>query len=668
MNHLPLYRQWFTRFCLYNLIFLILQFSYIFSQSNSFIHAIRLPVFIYIELITTVGVHLALYLILSILQTALLWGIMQHNFKSSTDRWQIIIWSLSICALLITNGYFFPLSIFSRLFLPELPHVILMAGLVCSLLPLSILLFNTLYLAGRNYPKTITLIALFSLSLSIYPQLKLTKTMQSGTTPNIILIGVDSLPPAAISLENTPTMARFIKQSVQFKETISPLARTYPAWSTILTGLYPLHHGAHYNLMPPRNVKSDESIAWLLQKAGYQSIFATDDRRFNNIGQEFGFQQIIGPKLGVNDILLGTFNDFPLSNLLVNLPFAKWLFPYNHMNRASYFSYYPQIFDNTLRKALASRKKISPLFLAVHFTLPHWPYAFASSSPAEVKDEYSVTERGQLFSAALHQADNQVAHLLKVLEQYGYLQNSLIVLLSDHGETLYTPGSRQTRSSTYQGHGHSLLADYFKQKTSTTLDMSAGHGSDLLSTDQYHCVLACKIYKHKKLVTPTKVITTRVALIDIAPTVRDFAGISGLQAADGISLLSSIKNQKTTLIERAFIMESGMLPNQFLTREKARQLGQQFFEVGRNSGQLHIRKHELATLDAMKLYAIIQGNWVLALYPEDGGYLPIIQRLSDGAWVDDINSDFAKLSPSMMMLESIQKFYDHPFIVSNPPS
>ena len=658
-----MYRRWFIYFFLYNLIFFCLQLGFIFSEASSFINAIPLPVIVYIGLITTILIHLSLYLLLALLQTALIWGLTKHHLTLiSLERWHISIWSLSICALLTSNGYFFPLSRFSRLFLPELPHVFLILFMLVSFLILGILLLNALFFVTRQSPWKMggSLFVFFTLCFlwNINPINKHhVEAKLLPTAPNIIIIGVDSLSPSNITPQNTPTLARFIKNSVLFKETVSPLARTYPAWTTILTGLYPQHHHARYNLMPPDLVKSSHSIATYLQSVGYQTIFATDDRQFNNMGKEFGFQKIVGPKLGANDILLSNFNDFPLSNLIVNSPISRWLFPYNYINRASHFTYYPQSFDKALQHTLATGTPTPPFFIAVHFTLSHWPYAWAESFPAHVKDEYSLEERGQLYLTALHRVDQQVASLLHELLQYGYLDNSLVMLLSDHGEAFYIPGSRQTSLSSYQGHGTSTFVKYLKRKTSTALEMSVGHGTDLLSADQYHCMLAFKIYKHKQLTTTPKIINTRVGLIDIAPTIDTFIGRPARQHVDGIPLLKAIISNNQPLPERAFIMESGMLPNQFLTREKARLLGQQFFTIDPQNGQLHLRKNELSTLDALKLYAIIEGNWVLALYPDDKGYIPIIMNLESEKWTDELTTDFARTSPAMNMLEQLHLFY-----------
>ena len=531
--------------------------------------------------------------------------------------------------------------------------MVLMCG---SLLILSLLLLNALFFVSLQFPRAIGAGLIVFLGSFLYGAITPITKNEPCKKTNIIFIGVDSLSPRRITTTHMPTLAHFTQHSVLFKETVSPLARTYPAWSSILTGLYPHHHHANYNLMPPDVVKSNRSMAWLLNQAGYQTLFATDDRRFNNIGEDFGFKTIIGPRMGFNDMLLGTFNDFPLSNLLVNYPISQWLFPYNYINRASHFTYYPQSFDKQLHDTLATRSQERPLFLAVHFTLPHWPYAWATTSPTQVGDEYSIEERGQLYQAALQRVDLQVATLLQDLKRQGYLENSMVVLLSDHGEALYVKGSRQTNALLYQGSGTSAFADYLKRKTSTALDMSVGHGSDLLSSDQYHCVLAFKIYKQGQLVTTPKTIDTRVALIDIAPTIQSFTGIPA-QPVDGISLLASMLGQ-STLEERTFIMESGMLPNQFLSRNKARMLGQALFTVQTQTGQLEIKKKALTTLDALKLYAVIKGHWIVALYPDDTGYLPITLNLKNGKWSDNLNSEFVKKSPALSMLNDLDVFYN----------
>ncbi len=627
-------------------------------QGGSFLHTVPLPAVVYLELFSTFLIHILLYLILSFLQTLLMWGVLQWISIKTTDSIQLLIWSTTICALLTLNVYFFPLSVFSTMLVPGIPKAIIFILMAVSLGSLLLMGLAFLGKAIPKYPYTFAVLATVVIVFQFlsFPAVKDSKQTQQ---PNIIFIGIDSLSPSNVNPKTAPNIYNFINQSVQFKETISPLARTYPAWASILTGLYPEHHGARYNLIPQDLTHINNSLARILKNHGYYTIYATDDRRFNSMDKEFGFTKIIGPKTGVNDVLLGTFNDFPLSNLLINVRFSYWLFPYNYMNRASFFSYYPETFDAELRKELNGLQN-RPVFFAVHFTLPHWPYAWASSQPSEVKNEYSVTEREQLYTDALIRTDRQVGDLISLLDNDNYLDNSFIIMLSDHGEVLYHPGSRQTSRLTYQDHWPSLLGDYFKRKTSTELDKSAGHGSDLLSSDQFHCLLGAKVYKNKHLVTQSRKITSRVSLIDIAPTVLAYLGLNTSTKSDGISLWPAMQSANNLLPERGFIMESGEFPNQFLSREKARLLGKEFFEVS-PTGSLELRKDELKFLDEMKLYAYIEGNWIFALYPDDNGYIPVILQLSDNFWSDNFNDQFTQSSPAQSMLKKIESFYKRPW-------
>jgi hypothetical protein len=664
-------KRWLQHFAYYNLIFFILQLAIIIYKSKSFISTIPLPTKVYIEIGLTCFTQISLYALLSYLQALLMFSLSSYSWKESTYQRlaHCITWGTCL-ALLTTNAYFFPLSQLSRILFSDFPPQI---NLICMLITwtfLGLLLLNMLLRMSKQYSILCGIVFIAGCILFFKPQSQSYNQTTTTNQPNIILIGVDSLSPRSVNSTITPNIHAILKQSVWFKETISPLARTYPAWSTILTGLYPEHHRARYNLIP-HALAGQLSIAWDLQKQGYQTVFATDDRRFNILDKEFGFQTIVGPKRGVNDILMGTFNDFPLSNLFINTPIGGLLFPYNHMNRASYFSYYPKTFDKALKKKLSSRTYNQPLFMAVHFTLPHWPYAFASSTNHAVNDPYNVMHKTPLYHAALRAADKQVATLMSTLNELRVLDNSIVIILSDHGETLYTPGSRQTTKATYQGSKTSRFETQLLAQSSTELNKSAGHGSDLLSADQYHCVLGFQLYKNKHLITIPSRMNNRVALLDIAPTLLEFIHIKPPHTMDGISLYSIIRNSKNRPPARAFIMESGMLPNQkLLTVEKTQALGKQLFKVTPKQGLLQIRTEKLAFLDSQKLYAILKDDWILALYPTHQGYLPIVQQISTGAWIDDLTSSFGKNSPALSLLHELEVFYQHtwPIISAKKPS
>jgi arylsulfatase A-like enzyme len=524
-----------------------------------------------------------------------------------------------------------------------------------SLLGVGLLLLNSLLYRNSLYVAALVIVLSCFTIISHY--FNPMKNQCVNSKPNIIILGIDSLSPENINKDEMPFLTELLNNSTQFTNAISPLARTFPAWNSILTGLYADHHHAEENLIDKNAVNTKASIIWMLNQQGYNTIYATDDRRFSNIDTDYGFKKIIGPKVGINDVLLGSFNDFPLSNLLINSPIGAWLFPYNYMSRASFFSYYPKTFSTKLKNELSVQPKNKPIFLAVHFTLPHWPYAWAESSSEELNNEFDIKKHDHLYQDALKRVDKQFYSFFSYLKKHHYFTNSLVIILSDHGETLYTPNSRLTNYQNYQESLPSRFAQYLKINTSTVLDKSGGHGSDILSPEQYHSVLAFNIYEHDRMQTQNIKMNTRVALIDLAPTILSFLHLNNHKEMDGISLLDSIKNPKHPLPQRTFFIKSGFFPNQNLTKEKAREIGQKFYYVNPFNEELEIKPDKLHYLEDQRLYGIISGHWVLALYPDDKTYLPVIQNLSSGQWSDDLHSAFAKRTPAAKMYQQLQQFY-----------
>ncbi len=664
MKHTSPNLSYFICFLSFNLCFFSLQAALLYSQNGNFVSSIHLPIVVWNQILFTASIHLILYTLLSLLQTFLLRKILDrpwHYF--SGDQWLMIIWFLTAFTILSANAYFFPLSVFSKLFSPPIPESVLLGVFILCFSALILLFINGLMYRSSLYFLIPLMIIITPISL--LPKIG-TTFYPSTSQPNIILLGIDSLSPESVNPKYMPFFSHLVQNSTQFTNAISPLARTYPAWTSILTGLYTEHHHAEENLVAKKGVKSEASIAWILKKQGYETVFSTDDRRFNGVDYDFGFEKIIGPKLGVNDVLIGTFNDFPLSNLLINYRISAWLFPFNYSNRASFFSYYPQTFSEKLQSDLATINHQKPLFLAVHFTLPHWPYAWAESLPEQVNNEFSIEKREILYQEALQRIDNQFKSFFLYLQENNYFNNCLLVILSDHGETLYIPNSRLTNNNNYQEKTPSQFASYLQKNTATELNKSAGHGSDILSPKQYHSVLAFRIYTDGKIKTQTRQINTRIALIDLAPTILSFRHLTPPTTMDGISLLSAILHPDVFLPQRTFFIESGMFPNQLLSRQKSMEIGKLFYNINSVNGELEIKPEKINVINQQKIYGIISGDWILALYPNKKTYLPIIQNLTTGAWSDDLHSDFAKSTPAQQMYNRMRHFYGNKLFLPLP--
>jgi len=349
------------------------------------------------------------------------------------------------------------------------------------------------------------------------------KTVNTG--PNIILIGIDSLNPEHTKYFNyqydtTPNLDRFLKKNIVFMNSYTPLARTCPSWYSILTGQYPKTSGVRYNLMNRKfiNQKTITISNFLHDQKGYFTAYFTDETRFCNILKKDGFQYVGHPIIGVKDFIMGSFHDFSLTNVFFNNPLGYKLFSFLDINRAVYPLYKPQYFTQKLKSFLTTLQTKKKFFLTIHFYAPHWPYSTPAPYPYLFNNESNNLFRE--YDGALRVADTQLGKLLKALKKKGLYDNSIIVLLSDHGETL------------------------------------SGHGTNLRDSAQNRILLALKPTnenKHREIQELTRT-------IDITPTVLDLLGEDlNIFNFDGMSLKTLINNDSSNhkSLNNSIILETG---------------------------------------------------------------------------------------------------------------
>ena len=48
----------------------------------------------------------------------------------------------------------------------------------------------------------------------------------------------------------------------------------------------------------------------MLRKAATTPIYSTDEVRFANIDETYGFDQVVTPPIGASDFIIGTYNEF----------------------------------------------------------------------------------------------------------------------------------------------------------------------------------------------------------------------------------------------------------------------------------------------------------------------------------------------------------------------
>jgi arylsulfatase A-like enzyme len=449
--------------------------------------------------------------------------------------------------------------------------------------------------------------------------------------PHVIVIGIDSLRTDYVQNAErplTPEIDRYLDGAVEFADAYTPLARTFPAWVSIVSGRHPHATGALVNLLPRELIHAGETLPETLRNSGYRTVYAIDEVRFSNLDESYGFDEMLAPPMGASDFMLGFFADTPLANVLVNTRIGEWLFPYGYANRAAAAIYNPDSFIERVDDAVEFDQ---PTLLAVHLTLVHWPYTWADA-PALSADEsasLSLTERAHRnYAMAVDRVDQQFGDLMSLLQDKGALDNAIVVVLSDHGESL----------------GESaMIADRDDRidRQFGTQDVF-GHGTHVFSRDQYHVLLGMRAYGNELLPRDQLVLDGPVSLEDIAPTVLDMLDLGGDQRFDGRSLLpyvrggDAIANDRIRYLETEFnppdLMTDGMLSTSAVLDAV------DTYEVDPVTDRVRIRADLVDGVLARRQYAAEMNGHMLAAFPAahtDEQYLVYFDAESDSlSWLE----------------------------------
>lgn len=426
--------------------------------------------------------------------------------------------------------------------------------------------------------------------------------------PNVILIGIDSLrcdlsafgPPGSL----TPSVDRFLSGAQVFDDAVTPLARTFPAWVSVLTGRHPMTTGARINLTARSLIDEGETLADVLRDRGYRTVLATDEVRFSNIDQSYGFEQMIAPPIGATDFVLATFNDFPVTNLLSRSSAAAWLFPNTYANRAAYKTYDPATFVARLDRELDNQ---GPTLLMLHLTLAHYPYVWD-----DLEYTGNLTRFKALYPKALAAVDQQFAAALEVLERKRLLDNAIVVLLSDHGEAVGLTGdSPIPKKSPDPGLRWNSLW---------------GHGTSVLSAHQYRVVLGMRAFGNDLIAPQPAAHSMPVSLEDVTPTLLGLIGIRDPGPFDGRSLSVFLDGNPVNddhWSDRIRFTESEFNPpalfngDTFDEAKLAMETAYNYVVTG--DGRLELREESLERIIRSKELAALRGSQKLAAVPDGRG-------------------------------------------------
>ncbi len=249
---------------------------------------------------------------------------------------------------------------------------------------------------------------------------------------NLIILSIDTLRPDHLGLygysrPTSPHLDLFARSSVVFDQAVTVHVATAPAHATILTGEYPGGHGIQRNGMALR--PEVPTLAGMLAEKGFATgAFVSGWTLQRHTGLDRGFE--------IYDDDLGP--------------------PRNGARRVGSETTAAAV--AWLRAKVAAEKNF---FLFVHLFEPHWPYdppardalrflpgvyeLTTVSKPVHIDRLLSVNrlnpaeqqEYVARYDGEIVVADRLADRLLQELEKLGVAHNTVVVVLSDHGETLF---------------------------------------------------------------------------------------------------------------------------------------------------------------------------------------------------------------------------------------
>ncbi len=352
-----------------------------------------------------------------------------------------------------------------------------------------------------------------------------------GSRPNVLIYMIDTLRADHTSLygygrDTTPFLRKLGAQGLVFEDCQVQATWTKPSVASMMTSLFSFAHGIRRDddTIPPGSA----TLAAQLRAAGYFTASLIANPLVGRLsGLQRGFDYLSEWQAVGRQIRLA--EDRATDSAALNRLAFSWL----------------------------DRHREEPFFLYIHATDPHAPYesppafdgkfAVPAETPRFDRDferlKKMALERGgfgvdralclkagidpdQFIRRAADRYDDKIlnndtnlARLAEKLKQLGILENTLIVVVSDHGEEFWEHG--------WTGHGQSLYPELT------------------------HGVL---LFWNPKLIPTPRRIAEPVQLIDLMPTILDLLRLPTPNVVEGLSLAPFAVGQ--TVARRTPVMTS----------------------------------------------------------------------------------------------------------------
>ncbi len=361
-------------------------------------------------------------------------------------------------------------------------------------------------------------------------------TGSSQNKPNILLVITDDQGYGDLSCHgspdvSTPNLDELGNQSIRFTNFhVSPTCA--PTRSAVMSGKYPFKNGiTHTILERERMALSTTTLAEVLKTAGYTTgIFGKwhlGDEHDYQPGQR-GFDEVfIHGAGGIGQAYPGSCADVPN-----NTYFDPVIRHNGEFVKTKGFC--TDIFFKQAQSWMKeSGDSDKPFFAYLTLNAPHGPWLAPEKYKKKFIDQ-GYPENAQGFYAMIENIDDNIEILLDNLNDWGLLENTVLIFMSDNGKT--TGGRNTIHGPTY----------------------NAGMKGMKGSVDEGGTRVPFFIRLPGKSVAGRDV-DRLAAHIDILPTLAEMAGadISQLNGLDGRSLFPLIEKSDTVWIDRFLFFHAG---------------------------------------------------------------------------------------------------------------
>jgi choline-sulfatase len=338
--------------------------------------------------------------------------------------------------------------------------------------------------ASRARPARVAWVAVAGLLLVAAAAAFVLLRHPSSPTPsrrlNVLLVTLDTTRADRLGCygyraARTPVLDQLAAEGTRFDQAFSPVPITGPAHTSILTGLYPFEHGVRNNgdfYLADRFA----TLATALHAAGYRtaafvSAFVLDRRYGLARGFDVYDDRQDNADAGTQVIAL----EAERRGDRTAAALCAWLDAYG-------------------------RDRAAPFFAWLHLYDPHTPYA----APAPFGDEFAASP----YDGEIAFVDAILASVMDKLRQMGLRDETLVVVVGDHGESLGEHDEETHGMFVYEG---AVRVPFIAWRPGSV---------------------------------PAGVVRTPVRLTDVAPTILDLVGRPGLSSASGRSLVTAMTGAK----------------------------------------------------------------------------------------------------------------------------